>query len=527
MPRATSSSSSTASSSSSAHRARKRYEPPPLPPPRARRPHTALSRHLTREQLLKSLQLLGEVSAPLPAELPPSPPASREPSPALGLKRRHDADPASSSSKRQRTSSVSSSSRPPLPSRPVPVPAASTSRHEPAEDGEVREDSAPASTFTPVSLPASFPVRRPRRGNTMPASEWDAIYEKCFANARKLKYSAYARVAAAHPQTSKDYKALRVPPAPGSGYAQHSLLMARLELIDSLLHFIYGLWCGEFSVRTCYRGSWRTVDDAFSKTEAKWHAESTDEREKAFVGLIHLMYAFIHGRKLRYKMGSVDRLNDEKIQRLHIEWSQAKAKKAAQAQAQAAEPSPRMLPSPAASSTSSSNSTPLGGHGTAAAANSALFATPAQPPLSLRPVPNDIKHPVNWAYVWENKAQTSGLRVAMDRIGNSQTTLNLPVLFKHFPRTFARMINTSLSPQDEHEPDFQDDECELYWPGQVITGEGLGWVCLMGMSMVKEFGRDYGYEGLNGVVQRASGDPDLGYNEPRLVKDPPLPQHPQ
>ena len=55
-----------------------------------------------------------------------------------------------------------------------------------------------------------------------------------------LKYSAYARVAAAHPTTSKDYKALRVSLDPGSAYAKHSLLMARLELIDSLLHFVYG-----------------------------------------------------------------------------------------------------------------------------------------------------------------------------------------------------------------------------------------------------------------------------------------------
>ena len=112
------------------------------------------------------------------------------------------------------------------------------------------------------------------------------MFEKCFAKARMLKYSAYARVAAAHPPTSKDYKALRVPPVANSGYAQHSLLMARLELIDSLLHFVYGLWCKDYSMRFCNRPSWRTLEDAFHKTEAKWLAESSDEREKAFVGLM-------------------------------------------------------------------------------------------------------------------------------------------------------------------------------------------------------------------------------------------------
>ena len=120
----------------------------------------------------------------------------------------------------------------------------------------------------------------------MPTSEWDAIYEKCFANARMLKYSAYARVAAAHPPTSKDYKALRVSPSPNSSYATNSLLMARLELVDSLLHFIYGLWCKEYGVRTCYRASWRTVDEAINRTESKWGSESRDDREKAFLGLM-------------------------------------------------------------------------------------------------------------------------------------------------------------------------------------------------------------------------------------------------
>ena len=128
-------------------------------------------------------------------------------------------------------------------------------------------------------------MRRPRRG-VLPVAEWDSIYEKCFAHGRMLKYSAYARVAAAHPTTSKDYKALRVSLNPSSSYVKHSLLMARLELIDSLLHFIYGLWGKENAVRNCYRSSWRTVEEAIHKTEAKWQAEGRDEREKAFLGLM-------------------------------------------------------------------------------------------------------------------------------------------------------------------------------------------------------------------------------------------------
>ncbi|KAI0743858.1 hypothetical protein C8Q80DRAFT_864623 [Daedaleopsis nitida] len=502
MHRATpSSSSSLSASSSSSHRSKKRL--------------------LTRDQLLRSLQILGPVSAPLPAELPPSPPASRESSPALGHKRRHDPEPEQPSSKRQRTSSVSSS-RPPLPpTRSVPVASA---KHEPTEDGEVKEETRqPTLSVASIVLPTNFPVRRPRRGNNMPAAEWDAIYEKCFANGRTLKYSAYARVAAAHSTTSKEYKALRNPPAPSSGYAQHSLLMARLELVDSLLHFIYGLWCKEYGVRTCYRPSWRTVDDALRETELKWQAESNDEREKAFVGLIHMAHAFIHGRKLRYRMHHVDAENDGKLLRVKLKWQQMKRAKAAAAQGLPPDATPKMLPSPASSSTSSSNSTPLGGHGTEATNDPGSPVAPSRSnaPASKQPVilpPNEVDIPVNSQFLWENKSQSAGLRAALSTIERSQATLSLPILLKHFPRTFTRVTNTTLSWQDEHEPDFQDDECELFWPGQALTGEGLGWVCLMGMSMVREFGREYGYEGVDGVVPKANGDPDLGYMEPRFMR---------
>ena len=272
-----------------------------------------LRRQLTREQLLKGLQvcnsshlptfilispnafpaslasqILGPVSAPLPPDLPPSPPASRESSPALGLKRRHDSDPENGRSKKPRVAPPSSSSRPRTNSQSRAAPAAtpSSSRHEPSEDGEVKEESSSSHTSLPTGFPSFMPVRRPRRGDNIPTSDWDAVYEKCFANARKLRFSALARVAAAHPSTSKEYRPLRNPPHPNSSYAKHSLLMARLELIDSALHFVYGLWCKDYSVRTCYRAAWRTVDAFMKPTKSKVAGESHDEREKAFIGLL-------------------------------------------------------------------------------------------------------------------------------------------------------------------------------------------------------------------------------------------------
>lgn len=241
-----------------------------------------------------------------------------------------------------------------------------------------------------------------------------------------------------------------------------------------------------------------------------------------------MLHAFIHARKLRYHLNKLNELNDHKLHRVKLEWDMEQQKAAATAQAQAqaqANPlttGPNMLPSPASSSTpNSSNSTPLGGHGASghSASPSSIqemrgSSAPGREALTLPPAHVTCK--VNAQFIWENKSQSAGLRAAIDRIRLSEHTLNLPVMARHFPRTFARMINTSLSPLDEHEPDFQDDECELYWPGQAITGDGLGWACLMGMSMVKEFGRDYGYQGVDGVIPRMSGDENLGHTEPRF-----------
>lgn len=82
----------------------------------------------------------------------------------------------------------------------------------------------------------------------------------------------------------------------------------------------------------------------------------------------------------------------------------------------------------------------------------------------------------------------------------SQRYLTLPVLAKFYPRTFARVMYTSFGSTDELEPDFEDEEGELFWPGQAMAGEGLGWVCLMGKSMISEFSKRYGYLGIEGVL---------------------------
>ena len=95
-------------------------------------------------------------------------------------------------------------------------------------------------------------------------------------------------------------------------------------------------------------------------------------------------------------------------------------------------------------------------------------------------------------------------RIAAYTMNMAQKYLSLPILREHFPRTFGRMVFSTLTAQEEHEPFMDDEDGELFWPGQCVTGEGLGWVCLMGRAMINEFGREFGYQGVKGIVKKAA-----------------------
>ena len=206
---------------------------------------------------------------------------------------------------------------------------------------------------------------------------------------------------------------------------------------------------------------------------------------------------------------------------------------------------PPMLPSPASlAPANSANSTPTtrdgGTPNTTASTSSNLaahLAAPYPPHQTMIPAPllpdrlqgipipahvmaamADVTVPSGPQLIQNLKNMTAGTIAAAWCMTTSQNTLNLPILARFFPNTFARVIHTTLSPVEEHEPDFEDEEGELFWPGQSVTGEGLGWVCLMGKAMIKEFGKTYGYRGIDGVVPKPkpedeeSGSTPLGQN---------------
>ncbi|KAL0575063.1 hypothetical protein V5O48_006908 [Marasmius crinis-equi] len=521
-------------------------------------PIKSRKRRFSKQQLLKHLEILNTIPMAMPPyALPVSPPCSREPSPALPLKRKSDPPLDSDRQKRPRTSSFSdrqpSSQRHHQSEQPSALargshqqPSAYPSRSEPAEDGEVPEDqlvtpasssSVPApATHSSDSISSAVPIRRPKRG--FPSNRWfEGLHDTYHAAGRKLKYSGDARFWSTYPSTHKEYRPLPDPPPPNSSYHKYGGLIARLELLDALVCFTYSLWCRDYVRRACNPQTWSTIEAFLVWCKSKWHSEEgTNDAEKAFRGLIWMIEAFIHARKVAYSSRSyLESEVDKSIEsaKCQVAVAIAEAERSTNAGSNPAllggkpQSTPPMLPSPASiAPTNSANSTPTNREGTPlpGTRSTSASAPPAPPPQSVGPaiptrllpsayhIPNVPPHVTAAAnkvsvgitpqLIGAIKDQTAGINAAASSMNHAQQSLTLPIMARFFPRTFGRMIHSTLSATDEHEPDIEDEEGELFWPGQCINGEGLGWLCLMGQAMIREFGKAYGYKGIKGVVPK-------------------------
>lgn len=231
------------------------------------------------------MQIIGTILAPLPPDLPMSPPVSRRSSPVLShldastSKRKLEdstfaADvPAADGSKRTKShkhqasvngaltpASTSSASASTLPS---PSPAHYTV-HTPASTLEATAASAAShgpqtrpgvAAAQPLDGPAPLPtphmpVRRPRRGKAT-LQEFDRLHDVYHTRGRAYKYSGDARFWSTYPSSHKHFKPLNHPPSPGTPYHTYGGLMSRLELVDALLHFVYSLWVQDFARNRC------------------------------------------------------------------------------------------------------------------------------------------------------------------------------------------------------------------------------------------------------------------------------------
>jgi hypothetical protein len=422
------------------------------------------------------------------------------------------------------------------------------SRSEP-EEGELRDDLSPLTSSTrPVPPPPSslhsLPIQRPRKNLLRGDPTFNELHDRYHNYGRMLKYSGDARHWSTFSPQHKEYRPLPNPPPPNSPYHKHGALIARLELLDALICFTYSIWTTDYSKDACITGSWQTAEAFLDWTKNKWTAENaSSEREKAFLGLmyvsptsppytpssldsVHTSYmieAFIHTRMFVFATKqSADREMDKLMAqaRALVENVSAPPGSASGTPLTVTQSTPPMLPSPASIvATSSANSTPTGRpSGTPTAASDTSVSTapvrptptpaarPREQPFRLGypppPVASSCTVEISATFTHTLKTLTKDVMWASHCMRQSQTLLTLRTLSDHFPTTFTRIIHSSLSHNQEYEPDIEDEEGELFWPAAPSTGEGLGWVCLVGKAMIKEFGRDIGYTGYDGVVPK-------------------------
>lgn len=248
-----------------------------------------------------------------------------------------------------------------------------------------------------------------------------------------------------------------------------------------------------------------------------------------------MLDAFIHaGLSMRYNQNSlVPKLRNlfEHTKPIVERAYAATEAPTAPARAVSSQHTPQMLPSPASMvSANSANSTPTNhstgtpGSGdrpsnstTATAVASAsrdwtpdvVRGPPGRTPIYTlqgdpHPIAATTNVPVNAKFI--HTATNTMIHIAQitENMDRAQQLLSLRVLAQHYPRTFARMVQSSLGRADETEPDFEDEEGELFWPGSPVTGDGIGWVCLMGKAMIMEFGKEYEYKGEKGAIPKPS-----------------------
>lgn len=363
-----------------------------------------------------------------------------------------------------------------------------------------------------------MPIKRPRRTESPSSSEMEEMHVKYLGKGRLLKYSGESRYASSHSPSHKEYRPLAVPPQPGSLYHRYAAEVARLELFDAFLYFTYALWITDERRGDCVRTSWMNSFGFWKWARDKWLGQE-NEAEKAFLGLFDMIASFIHARiywyitrsQIVYDANALYKQTCAEI---------AKVVQAAQRADGGAQHTPPMLPSPASiGATNSANSTPSGV--APSPATSASTSTPPPPGGYARFLPPELSAqfknapaaadkvtvPFGPAQAQQLKNQVHSMSEAARLAQSASLTLNLAVLAKHFPNTFARVVHSGYRFSDERDPDFEDTEGELFWPTQLHNGTGIGWLCLLGKSMVNEFGKTYGYQGLAGAVPKPGAAP--------------------
>lgn len=225
----------------------------------------------------------------------------------------------------------------------------------------------------------------------------------------------------------------------------------------------------------------------------------------------HMIEAFTHQRIVRFKLSNQ---LDYKTKDYLREIEATKAKEAvAELPMKARVTAPeKSLPSPDTDAASANSTpanpgtgTPLNGSDNRAEDTKRAGSKTAPPRPTEANFPSDSLVSVKQSYIMSARKLVVVQAIASHEMKTSEKTLSLAIMREHFPHTFGRMVCSTLSAEEEYEPDMEDGEGELFWPSQCVTGDGIGWVCLMGRAMVREFGKDIGYTGINGTIPKPGG----------------------
>ncbi|KIY50133.1 hypothetical protein FISHEDRAFT_9835, partial [Fistulina hepatica ATCC 64428] len=343
-----------------------------------------------------------------------------------------------------------------------------------------------------------------------------------------LKYSGDARFSSTYPSFHKEYRALQNPPFPDSLYHKHALMIARLEIIDALACFTYSLWTRDILKNTCDYQTWSTFGSYIYWCRQKWSVDRLQAAEQAFVGVINMIHGFIIARQAVHanRDQTVKQLRGlENILKLQVATAVTEAQEALHPDPSkvAHLPSPGTTPGtsrnsctpPTVGNSSDTPSRNVPPHGTDVVGTKPQFPIPQsyvpkdlldKPPEDIDPsimnAMTRVTMPLSASNVYKLRTQADDFALASRLLTDAGASLNLGVLSRHFPKTFRRIAFTTLTPADENTPEFDDDEGELCWPPQCLTGEGLGWVCLLATAMVHEYGQQFGYLGIKGAVPK-------------------------
>ncbi|KAI0071723.1 hypothetical protein K474DRAFT_1668713, partial [Panus rudis PR-1116 ss-1] len=121
----------------------------------------------------------------------------------------------------------------------------------------------------------SLPVRRPRRGKQSQAY-FEALHDKYHAWGRRFKFSGERRMWSSYLPSHPKFIRLRKPPPPGSMYHKHGNVIARLELLTSLICFTYALWCKDVGKGHCNVNSWISWEPFRDMVKQEWMAGLSD-----------------------------------------------------------------------------------------------------------------------------------------------------------------------------------------------------------------------------------------------------------